>query len=334
MADHYAILVCKKFHTFPQLTGIQKHHNREIELKHVNYEDSIKNTIMVDAGESYVNAWKRRIAEVETETGKPVTVRSNAVRFFELVLTFSPGAEVDVKQWAKANEEWLKENFGEENILACTLHLDEETPHIHADIIPIDDRGKLCMKSFINGPSSLIKLQNSYAKAMEPFGLVRGEKHTKTKRTTIQQFYKSVNKVEKNPFPQQLEDEDDKSYIKKLQEYTKDLTFAYQNMKMKARRTEDIIQTRIANHYKDFIDAFYLQYQIKDNLEDEELVKHRLQMYRQLEKVVPQDELNKVLNFLLDRFQEEEKLQPSETEKPTIHAFMDPTNQQSDENTL
>lgn len=39
--------------------------------------------------------------------------------------------------WIDANLKWLKETFGEENLVSCVLHMDEKTPHLHATIVPI-----------------------------------------------------------------------------------------------------------------------------------------------------------------------------------------------------
>ena len=45
--------------------------------------------------------------------------------------------EGKLDQWIKANLSWLKDTFGEENLVSCVLHMDEKTPHLHATIIPI-----------------------------------------------------------------------------------------------------------------------------------------------------------------------------------------------------
>ena len=45
--------------------------------------------------------------------------------------------EDKLDQWIKANLSWLKDTFGEENLVSCVLHMDEKTPHLHATIIPI-----------------------------------------------------------------------------------------------------------------------------------------------------------------------------------------------------
>ena len=33
--------------------------------------------------------------------------------------------------------DWIKETFGEENLVSAVLHMDEKTPHLHATIVPI-----------------------------------------------------------------------------------------------------------------------------------------------------------------------------------------------------
>lgn len=33
--------------------------------------------------------------------------------------------------------DWLRSTFGADNVVAATLHSDEDTPHIHATVIPI-----------------------------------------------------------------------------------------------------------------------------------------------------------------------------------------------------
>ena len=73
----------------------------------------------------------------------------------------------------------MKETFGSKNIIAMTLHMDENTPHIHTQIIPIDERGHLCARSITGGRTSMKKLQTSYGESMKQFGLSRGEPNSK-----------------------------------------------------------------------------------------------------------------------------------------------------------
>lgn len=104
-------------------------------------------------------------------------IRKNAVMAIEVVLTFSPGSVPDenLKSWALDNAEWLRHTFNESNIIDCQLHMDEKTPHIHAMVIPIDERGKLNARAFVGGTrEKMSRLQTDYAKAMQQQGLERG----------------------------------------------------------------------------------------------------------------------------------------------------------------
>ena len=42
-----------------------------------------------------------------------------------------------LNSWIDANLKWLKDTFGEENLVSCVLHMDEKTPHLHATVVPI-----------------------------------------------------------------------------------------------------------------------------------------------------------------------------------------------------
>ena len=54
----------------------------------------------------------------------------------------------------------LVEEFGgEDNILGAAIHMDESTPHLHLDVVPLTSDGKLSAKSFIDGPTDLSKKQ-------------------------------------------------------------------------------------------------------------------------------------------------------------------------------
>ncbi|KAA6321285.1 Plasmid recombination enzyme [termite gut metagenome] len=45
--------------------------------------------------------------------------------------------EGKLDDWCRDNIDWLKKTYGEENVVAATLHMDETTPHIHASVVLI-----------------------------------------------------------------------------------------------------------------------------------------------------------------------------------------------------
>ena len=64
----------------------------------------------------------------------------------------SPGADnrgvnrrQEIERWAKDMYDVLAGRFGEDNILSFVVHLDERTPHIHADIVPVTPANKIAV---------------------------------------------------------------------------------------------------------------------------------------------------------------------------------------------
>lgn len=159
--------------------GRLRHMRKEIPCKTARDPSGKHYVLTFNSNETAANQ-KKTFREIFREKTAGQPVRKNAVYAVEVMLTFSPGAldpNSDImKEWAGANMRWLANTFGgKENIIDGRLHMDETTAHIHAMVIPIDDRGKLNARAFLGGTSHrMSELQTDYAKAMEPFDLVRG----------------------------------------------------------------------------------------------------------------------------------------------------------------
>ena len=94
----------------------------------------------------------------------------------DFVLTFSPEmvGKIDIGAWFKANVDWLHREFGAKNLLRLDMHFHESSPHLHAFISPLDEKGNFNFKKHVMHISQLVAMQDRYAKAMERFGLERG----------------------------------------------------------------------------------------------------------------------------------------------------------------
>ena len=134
------------------------------------------------------------------------TIRKNAVLCVEMLLTASPEyfrpdepskagyyQPQRLEDFQQAVHQWLDEQYGD-RIVRAELHLDEATPHIHAYLVPLDERGKLNCRGLFGGREKLSKFQDSYAEAMSPLGLERGIKGSRAKHTSVKQYYAAVNK--------------------------------------------------------------------------------------------------------------------------------------------
>ena len=136
---------------------------------------------------------------IENGKTKGKAVRKDAVKYISHILS---GSHEDMKEIFKDKskaEDWVRENFkfvasefGKENIIRFDLHLDEKTPHIHCVTVPITPDGRLSAKEVIGDRIVLQQRQNSYAEAMQQFGLERGLRDTGVRHEDVKEYYKRV----------------------------------------------------------------------------------------------------------------------------------------------
>lgn len=190
----FAILRVEKIKTQGAIASIGKHNERERETPNADYNITPENkTLVGDDSLSYLEAWQ--------EKTKDLKIRSNAVLALEVVLTYSPEAKIQQSQnfeaWQAKNIQFLKDTFGEDNILKAKLHLDETTPHIHAVIVPIDEKGKLNARAFTGGREKLRDMQTNYAEYMQEFNLNRGIENSRAEHIPLKKFYGAMQDATK-----------------------------------------------------------------------------------------------------------------------------------------
>lgn len=159
---------------------------------------------------SYDEAVKERIKDLQQADGRKI--RSNQVKAYDIVLEFGDADDIeqeniDVSEWERRSLEWLKETFNvagdeKDNVLSVVCHKDEASPHIHAIVTPVDERGCLCAKSFTNGPAALSKFQDSYAKKLEDLGIERGVKGSSAHHKPNRTYNAEKNKAAELPKPE------------------------------------------------------------------------------------------------------------------------------------
>lgn len=125
-------------------------------------------------------------------------------------------SEGRLDEWCESTMQWLYSIFGKENVVAATLHADEETPHIHATVVPIvcgerrkakeeaengkrkyktkKNKVRLCADDVLT-PKKLEEYQTSYAEAMAGFGLERGIQGSTAKHRSNMEYYKELLKA-------------------------------------------------------------------------------------------------------------------------------------------
>lgn len=138
-------------------------------------------------------------------------IRKDAVKYCTHVLTGSHEKMKEIfsdkqksKEWIQDNYKFLAKEFGKENIVRFTLHLDEKTPHLHAVTIPLTNDGRLSAKEIIGNKQSMKNFQSRYAAAMEKFGLERGIENTGITHENAQDYYSRIAEAEKEAISSQI----------------------------------------------------------------------------------------------------------------------------------
>lgn len=89
----------------------------------------------------------------------------------------SPEAQ---KQFFDDCTEFFAKRYGKENVVSAVVHLDESTPHLHFNLMPVTD-GRLCAKELFDR-AALRELQtNFYEVVGKKYGLKRGKEGSTAK---------------------------------------------------------------------------------------------------------------------------------------------------------
>ena len=197
-----AIIRVAKIKTQSQATGKTKHNYRLMPTPNADPERtaSLNQELVNTAQLDYWTLAEKRTEEgiAKTARGKPRTVRADQVRAVEIVLTASPdwfkrdaarqAEDMRGSDWVTDNLNFLKNKYGEKNLVSFTLHQDETTPHIHAVVVPLTKEGRLSADTLFNR-KTLANLQTEYAEAMAPHGLERGVKGSRRQHLDMKQMY-------------------------------------------------------------------------------------------------------------------------------------------------
>lgn len=199
----FAFMDISKIKTEGQLTSKCVHNCRLIQIDNVIPELTENNETLVALPKSsgktlnYNEAFKDRLSTLPyyQEHG----IRSNAVLGYEVLLTFSKDESLDIESWKKQSTQWLHDTFDvapdkRSNVIHAEFHADEVgNPHIHAFVVPIDERGRLNAKRFTDGSRAMSDMQSSYAKSVSNLGLKRGIAGSSAKHQDIRRMYANLN---------------------------------------------------------------------------------------------------------------------------------------------
>lgn len=175
-----------------QANNSAAHNLRQIPSKNVNSKKTHLNTFY--AGTSSLNFSQ----DVATRL-KAFNVRKNAVKTVNLVFSASPELFKDkekAKLWEKQTWEFIKNEFGEKNVVYAVVHKDEKTPHWQVSVIPVDPKGKLNASHFFDGRKKCDEFISRYHNAVKNLGLKKSKGKDKASPQSTQEFYRKVKAAE------------------------------------------------------------------------------------------------------------------------------------------
>ena len=162
------------------------HAYRERETLNADLDRTPENEILV--------RYDKEQTDNEIESAR---TRKDNVIMYDMFIGMSPEWAKDVSpaqvsEWKDKSMEWLKEEFGAENIKSAVLHQDEQTPHIQAHVIPRHE-GKLNAKHWTGGKQRCSELQDRYHAKVKELGLARGERGSKARHEEVSKYYTRVH---------------------------------------------------------------------------------------------------------------------------------------------
>ena len=172
------------------------HLNREL----VKFPDGVSSRTEAIQHRINTAGLRRKVGKNQTKAIRIILTGTH-----EQMMKIANGGRLDC--WIDANLKWLRDTFGNENLVSCVLHMDEKTPHLHATVVPIVTGERIRRKregekkyETKSGPrlsaddvmrrTRLHEYQNSYAAAMKPFGLQRGIVGSTAKHQANSDYYR------------------------------------------------------------------------------------------------------------------------------------------------
>lgn len=212
----YAVLHMEK--TSGTDAAMSAHIERTIKPKNADESRTHLNRELItfpDGVESRTQAIQHRL----DTAGLTRKIGNNQVRAIRVLLTGTHEDMVRITNegrldgWCNDNLKYLADTFGRENIVSAILHMDEQTPHIHATLVPIvkgerkrKKKEEQVKKRYRKKPTGTARLcadeimtraklksyQDTYAQAMSGYGLQRGIDGSEAKHITTRQYYRDL----------------------------------------------------------------------------------------------------------------------------------------------
>ena len=198
-------------------SGMSAHIERTIHPKNADSTRTHLNRELIQFPDGVTNRTQAIQHRLDT-AGLKRKIASNQVRAIRILLTGTHEDMVQIEkegrldEWCQDNIDWLRKTYGTDNVVSVVLHMDESTPHLHATVIPIVETERkrkkkeeevkrtyrrkapaprLCADDVMSR-TKLKNYQNTYAAAMQKYGLQRGVDGSEAQHISTHEYYRSL----------------------------------------------------------------------------------------------------------------------------------------------
>ncbi len=148
---------------------------------HLNYH-------LILPRKSYIEIINERLAGLNLKR----KIRSDAILMNSFIITSDGEFFKGLRPWEQQEffrdcAEFFSDKYGEENMISAVVHMDETTPHMHLNFIPINE-GRLSSKSLFDR-QKLAQLQTELHESIgRKWGLKRGKEGSQAKHLSTAEF--------------------------------------------------------------------------------------------------------------------------------------------------
>ena len=155
--------------------------------KNIDHSRTGNNYRFIERGQSYLSYAQQRAKEAGARVKKDSVLISSM--FVGASPEFFKGMPPElIREYFAMCYRFFRDRYEEENIVSAVVHMDETTPHMHLNIVPIYQGHRLCCKHLFE-QEPLRKLQTDiYEQVGKYWGLERGKEGSKTKHLDVAEY--------------------------------------------------------------------------------------------------------------------------------------------------
>jgi hypothetical protein len=243
---------------------------------------------------------KKRIGELDLKK----SVRKDAVVMAQVLVTsdhefFKTLSMEQIRCFFADSYDFLIDRYGQSNVISAIVHMDERTPHMHFNFVPVTADGRLCAKEVLT-KQSLVDQQDCFQDVVgSKWGLLRGIQGGKKKhlemtelkeRTATQEAFRAHDEAKALlKCSKALE-----SKIEVLESKIERLAFGEKDLERKIVKLKDAVKVTEQNVNPSILQKMRLCDELKVLKAENDRLNHKCEVLSEIVSLIPEDIKQKI----------------------------------------